>query len=359
MSARRARIVVFAVAALGGLVLLSGCSAPAPAGTPTRTAVAASPTASPAVAAAPTVRVPTTCDRLVPADVVAGAFRTAVQPVTVEAPRVPAGYADDRAGVLTCVWSSVPADRIASEKALYGWVTVVPDATRADVDAQLAGSMFGGSVPVAGVLDTVESCSASGYQWCGFVSYPGNYAVIGGVWDYGDPTYESQSKTIAALATASVPVVRALAAPAPLWQPPGAGLSGAGDCDAMLTHDQIQSASGLTGLHVVKADDGEYAFSTLGTNSRVDSYSCTWSADQQAGIGASVLPGGAGYALSTRPADAVDVSGLGDSAFRSGDTLDVIAAGGWVQVAYTGSAANPDVLVALAKQELANVGYRG
>ncbi|GIT81113.1 hypothetical protein LLS1_27820 [Leifsonia sp. LS1] len=219
--------------------------------------------------------------------------------------------------------------------------------------------MFGGSLPVAGLSETVESCSESGYQWCGFVSYPGDYAVIGGVWDYGDPTYESQSKTIAALATSSVPVVRALAAPAPLWQPRGASLSGAADCDAMLTGDQIQSATGLTGIHVVKADGGENALSTLRTNARVGSYSCTWIADQDGSVSASVLPGGATYATSTRPADAVDVSGLGDSAFRSGDTLDVIAAGGWVQVTFTGAAVNPDVLLQLAKHELANVGYPG
>ncbi|MFF2052692.1 hypothetical protein ACFVU2_13910 [Leifsonia sp. NPDC058194] len=359
MSARRVRIVVVTVAALGALGFLSGCSAPAPASTPTRSPVATSTTATPVAEAAPTVRVPATCDQLVPADAVTGAFRIAVQPVEFEASRVPAAYADARAGVLTCAWSSVPADRIASDRALYGWVTVVPGATRADVDVELGGSMFGGSVPVAGLSETVESCSESGYQWCGFVSYPGNYAVIGGVWDYGDPTYESQSKTIAALATSSVPVVRALAAPAPLWQPQGVTLKGAADCDAMLTGDQIQNATGLTGVHVVKSDDGENALSTLRTNARVGSYSCTWTADQQAGIGASVLPGGAGYAMSSRPADAVDVSGLGDSAFRSGNTLDVIAAGGWVQVTFTGASADPDVLVQLAKHELANVGYPG
>jgi hypothetical protein len=349
-----------AFAVLAFAALLTGCSGAAPAGTPSGAPVAApTPTPTPTPAAAPTTRVPATCEQLVPSDVVAGAFRLDVEPVTVTPSRAPSSYADDRAGVLTCRWSSGPLDQPA---VLYGWVTVVPDATRSDVDAELAGSMFGGGTPVDGLPDTVESCSGYGYQWCGFVSYPGRYAVIGGVWDYGTPTFESQSKVIVDLASASVPAVRALPSPAPLWQPQGATLKGATDCEGMLSADQIHTATGLTGLHVSKSDGGENSFSTLRTNTRVGSYWCAWGADQQAGISASVLPGGAGYATSTRPSDAVDVPGLGDSAYRTSGTqttLDVIADGGWVQVAGYGDEVTDDALVALARQELANVGYLG
>jgi len=98
----------------------------------------------------------------------------------------------------------------------------------------------------------------------------------------------------------------------------------------------------------------------LRTNGRVHSSLCTWAADQaDAGLSASVLPGGASFATATRPADAVDVAGLGDAAFRSAgeDSLDVIAATGWVQVA--SGWLSDDALVALARQELANVDYTG
>ena len=51
--------------------------------------------------------------------------------------------------------------------------------------------------------------------------------------------------------------------------------------------------------------------------------------------------------------------GIGDAAFRSGDTLDVIADGAWLQVRVSGGDASQEQRLALARQELANVGYAG
>lgn len=342
---------------------LSACAGAAPAETP-RASASASPTPTPTAtpAAAPSVRVPATCDQLVPQDVVAGAFRVAVEPVRPPHPRSPGTYADERAGVLTCSWSSDEVGFSVAPGAIYGWVTVVPDATRADVEDMLGGSMFGDHEPLSSVPDTTSSCSALDFQWCGFIAYSDRYSVIGGVWDYGDATLESQQKVIDALASASVPVVRTLASPEPLWQPPGVTLTGATACEGMLTDAQIESITGWTGVHDVKSDGGENALSTLRTNARVHSYLCSWAADQtDVSLTASVLPGGASYAIATRPAGAVEIDGLGDAAFRSaGDgSVDVIAAGGWVQVEAPVGAVTDDMLLALARQELANVGYTG
>jgi hypothetical protein len=221
----------------------------------------------------------------------------------------------------------------------------------------LAGGMFGEHTALPGVQDGYSSCTPAFFQWCGFLAYGEQYSVIGGVWDYGDGTYDTQSAVIAALAGDALPAVRALPAPQPLWQPAGATLRGAQDCDGLLTTAQVEAA-GLSGAHEVKADDGENAVSTLEVNHQVGSYSCFWAGSGSDSISASVLPGGASYAQATRPADAVDVPGLGEAAFRSGDDLDVIADGGWVQVGGS-SGISAEVLEALARRVLSNVGYEG
>ncbi|MFJ3489168.1 hypothetical protein [Leifsonia aquatica] len=329
------------------------------AGTPTTAVATPSPSPTPTRASAPSSRVPADCDTLVPATVVADAFRVDVESATVATPRSPASYADERAGVLTCRWASGPVDQAAADRTVYAWVTVVPGATRDDLENELAGSMMTEHQPLSVASDSYSSCSPSFFQWCGFVSYAPSYSVIGGVWDYGDATFESQSTAIDALASASIPAVRALPSPQPLWQPQGATLRGASDCDGILTADQIASATGWSGSHVFRADDGENASSSLRENARVGSYYCAWSSDDSHGLSASVLPGGATYATASRPAEAVDVQGVGDSAYRTADTIDVIASGAWVQVSVSADVATEDILVALAKQELANVGYAG
>jgi hypothetical protein len=341
-------------------VALAGCAGPAPGETAAPSSSprsSATATATPR-AEAPTSRVPATCDELVPAGDVAAAFRLPVSPYTAPVPRSPAAYADARAGVLTCAWAS--AERFSeTTPTLYGWVTVVPQATREAVDAMLAGGMFGEHAAMPVAPDSYSSCGPDQFQWCGFIGYGEQYSVIGGVWDYGDGTYDTQSAVIQSLAADVIPAARALPAPAPLWQPVGPTLTGAQDCDGLLTNAQAAEAAGLSDAHPVKSDDGENALSTLGINHQVGSYSCFWAGGSGSdSVSAAVLPGGASFATATRPADAVDVPGLGEAAFRSGDDLDVIADGGWVQVG--GSAGiSAEALEALARQVLANVGYEG
>lgn len=351
------RIAGILVAAAAVALLVSGCAQAAPAAVKSPATAPITPT--PTRASAPSSRVPTDCGTLVPAAVVAAAFRVHVESATVAIQRSPASYTDERAGVLTCWWSDGPVEQAAADRTVYAWVTVVPGATREDVDNQLAGSMFGEHEPLSDASDSYSSCLPASFQWCGFVSYAPSYSIIGGIWDYGDATFESQSTAIDALASASIPAVRALPSPQPLWQPQGATLRGASDCDGILTADQIASATGWSGSHVFRADDGENASSSLRENARVGSYYCAWSSDDSHGLSASVLPGGATYATASRPADAVDVQGVGDFAYRTADTIDVIASGAWAQVSVSADVATEDILVALAKQELANVGYAG
>lgn len=355
-----ARTAAAGIAAL--VALLSGCASSAPAATTAHSArpsATPTPTASPPTAPGP--RVPTTCAGLVPESVVDRAFRVAVEPTTVTPSRNPAAYADERAGVLTCRWANGPIGGGAEPAGLvFGWVVVVPDVPRAAFDRTLAGGMFSEHETSSIAADTYTTCGPVTVQWCGFLSYSERYSVYGGVWDYGSPTLESQQNTIARLASASIPAVRALAPAPALWQPDGPGIRGATGCDQLLTVDQLASATGWSGVLEYRSDDGEDAQSTLEVNGQIGSYSCAWLADEQTSqAGASVLPGGAAFAIATRPADAVDVPGLGEAAFQTGTTIDVIADGAWLQLTATGPGITDEVRVALARQELANVGYAG
>lgn len=337
--------------------LLAGCSAPAPAETAS-SSHSASPTPTPTAAPAPTARVPLTCDQLVPPAVVAAAFRAPVTPVTTETSLNPASYADERAGALRCTWGEGDPAQSAAEKQLYGWVTVVPGVTREGFEDFRTGIDVGGfDEPLGTEPDTYSMCPQNAYQLCGFFALTPDYAVQAGIWDYGAATHETQSAWVEAVSAAALPAVRALHAPVPLWQPAGPTLRGAQDCDGLITEADIGSVIGQE-VSPVRADGGENALSTLGINRVVHSYWCAWSTKDSSGVSAAVLPGGAVYALKTRPPGAVDVTGVGDSAYRSGTTLDVIASGGWVQV-QGGGAITEEQVTAIAKQVLVNVGYTG
>ena len=285
-------------------------------------------------------------------------MRTSVTPVTEAPTPFPASYAAERAGVLSCRWDS--AERWSSTAAVEIWLKVVPDATAQSIaDDREGGLGLGTTQTVAGSPDSFRSCAETFFQICGFEALAGAYGISVGVWDYGSATFASQSAVLDALITATVPAVTALPAPAPLWQPEGAGLRGASDCDGLITIPELLSATGWQGAHVSKSDGGENALSTLETNSRVGSYWCAYSSDDATGgASASVLPGGASFALAARPAGATDLPGVGESAYVTPDgRLDVIAAHGWVQV--ESKTLGRDQLAALAKQVLVNVGYTG
>lgn len=240
------------------------------------------------------------------------------------------------------------------------WLKVVPDATSQAIADDRNGSFgLGTTQTVAGSPDSFLSCTEAFFQGCGFEALAGAYGISVGVWDYGSATFASQSAVLDAFIAATVPAVTALPAPAPLWQPEGAGLRGASDCDALVTNQQLLSATGWKGAHESKSDGGENALSTLETNSRVGSYWCAYGSDDATGgASVSVLPGGASFARAARPADATDLPGVGESAYVTPDgELNVIAARGWVQV--QSNTLDREQLTALAKQVLVNVGYTG
>ncbi|MEV8214583.1 hypothetical protein [Leifsonia sp. NPDC077715] len=348
----------FRVSGVVGLValvaLLAGCAAPSPASTtaPPRTP-SATPTPTATAADAPTVRVPLTCDQLVPPGVVSAAFRAPVHSVPVDPARNPASYADKRVGSLKCIWAEGDPAESAAKQQVYGWVSVVPGVTRQGFENFRSGIDVGGmDRPLGSEPDTYSTCEPASFQFCGFFALTGDYALSAGTWDYGTGTYDTQSAWVAAVSGAALPAVRALPSPAPLWQPAGRTLSGADNCDDLIPEGDLAAILGVE-AQPIKSDDGENALSTLEINHVVHSYWCAWSTGD-AGAHAAVLPGGAVYAEKTRPADAVDVTGLGDSAYRTGSELDMIAQGGWVQVRVD-PAFSDDQLFAIAKRVLADV----
>ena len=355
MNLARPVAVALTLAVVAGL---TGCAGAVPAVTSPSASSSPTPSATPTHAAAPTLRVPTTCDDLVPPAALQSSLRLAVHSVDLTPSRTPAGYADKRAGVLTCRWES--AERFGSTATVSVWITVVPDATAEAVEDDRAGSFGGGTAQrIDGVAESFQACEPGFFQFCGFEALSGHYGISGGIWDYGTPTFASQSGALRELIARTIPTVGALAAATPLWQPSGATLRGATDCDGMLTIPQIVAATGWPGAHASKSDGGENALSTLEVNAQVGSYWCAITADDNSdSLFISVLPGGASFATSTRPADATAVSDVGDSGYRTADTLDVVAAGGWIQVANSGKLDDGQV-AALAKQLLVNVGYTG
>ncbi|WP_285113810.1 hypothetical protein [Leifsonia sp. fls2-241-R2A-40a] len=343
------------------VALLGGCAAPHPGGTgdpaPSRTAT---PTPTPAAASKPTSRVPLTCDQLVPPAVVEAAFRAPVTAVTADPVHNPAAYADTRDGGLRCTWAEGDPAEPLGQKKLYGWVTVVPGVTHQALEDYRGSIDVGGlDEPLGTEPDTYSMCSPTFFQLCGFFARTPDYGVHAGVWDYGAATYDSQSAWVDAVSSAVLPAVRALPTPEPLWQPEGATLRGAQNCDQLIGEDALSAILGEEAT-VSKSDDGENALSTMGVNRLVGSYNCIWSTrgPSSVSVSASVLPGGASYAESTRPADATDVSGLGESAYRTGTELDVIAAHGWVQVEGSDSV-DEGKSAAIMRQVLINVGYTG
>jgi len=347
------------VGAMAVVALLGGCAAPSPGASTTATmSPAPTSTPTPTVASAPTVRVPLTCDQLVPPAVVGAAFRMPVHAVAADSVRNPAAFADARAGALRCIWAEGDPSQSINGKQLYGWVTVIPDVTREHFEEFRSGIDVGGmDEPLGTEPDTYSMCSKTSFQVCGFFTLTDGYAVQAGVWDYGAATYESQSAWVNTVSAAALPAVRALPGPAPLWQPAGSTLRGAHDCDQLIGGASLNAILGHE-VVTIRSDGGEYALSTMSVNQQVGSYACTWS-DQGSPavtVSAAVLPGGASYADAARPTDAVAVPALGDSAYRTGTELDVLASHGWVQVNGYDSV-DDTTLVAIARQVLANVGY--
>jgi hypothetical protein len=339
-------VVVGAVA-----LLVSGCAQAAP-GAPesTRAAtVTASPTPEPVVTVQP-LRVPTTCDQLMPAAALAQ-IGPGLAATEWEHTASLTSWMNDRVGALQCSWSNGATGADTLEVSVW----VAPEVTREDFEGILNGEQGGGQHQ-SSVGPDAYTLRISGNP-IGFMFLTQHYGALGVLSAGADAQLPSDSD--ATMLAQVHGVVSALGTPGPLWTPVPS-LHGASDCEGLATVAQLSDFGGLTAANVVKADGGEYSVSLYNVDRQVGGYWCYWSSEDQHiddAVSVAVLPGGADYAADVRPAGSVDVAGVGQSAYRGPDgTLNVIADGGWVQVRVYGGITS-DQQTALAKQVLLNVGY--
>lgn len=352
MSGRFAKSLV--LAAVGTLVL-AGCAAHVEAGTPRHRqtpAGIASPTPSP-VPTSQAVRVPTTCDELMPSSVLTE-IDPGLRPEPSGNTEYASSWADTRVGALECRWSNA-AD---GDDRLQVWVTVGPDVTRQGFEGFLNGEQ-GGGTPAPAVGPDVYTLEMQGRPG-GFLFLTPHYGVSGFVFAGAGVTPPPDAATLALQQVYGV--VSGLPAPSALWVP-NPNLTGAADCASLATESQLDALGGLPQAREMKSDGGEYSTSLFDLDRQVGGYWCTWGSEDQTVTGTisvSVLPGGAEYAAKARPAGSTDVAGLGESAYLTPrGALNVVAGHGWVQVYGSGDRPTADQAKALAKQVLVNVGYTG
>lgn len=347
------RIALSLAVSLGAALVLTGCAQGAPAGQSTSHTAIPSPTPTPApVMTTQPVRVPTTCDQLMPPTALAQ-IGTGLVPEEETHTAYLSSWMNDRVGALTCSWSNGAADA----DVLRLIVTVGPEVTREGFEGFLNGEQGGGIHYPDAEPDSYTL--RVGDKPIGFLFLTPHYGAAANL--VAGPNAHFPADADATSLRQIYGVVSALGAPGPLWTP-SPTLTGATGCDGLATADQLGSLGGLPSAREVKSDAGEYSLSVFDIDRQVGGYWCTWLSDDSsvtASISVGVLPGGGEYAKKVRPAGSVDVPGVGTSAYRSPDgELNVIAAGGWVQVrGYDG--VTPEQQTALTKQVLLNVGYTG
>lgn len=346
MKARRVGVA----AALGALaLLLSGCAANVPGAVVTTSPASPSPTPTPVVTAQP-VRVPVTCDDLVPtAEVAKISAGLSAEAASHSASLT--SWNDDRVGALRCAWSN-GAD---GDDQLRVTVTVAPEVAREGFEAYLNGEQGGGTaVPSVGADAYIQRVQDRPFGFVFLTSHYGARAYL-----EAGPNVQLASDADTTLLTQVHGVVAGLDAPGPLWKP-SPDLKGASSCEGLASLEQVEASTGLPSPDVVKSDSGEYSASSFDIDRQVGGFSCFWGSANGAGfVSAAVLPGGASYAPNSRVTGSVDVAGVGESAFLTPDgMLNVVADHGWVQVKGDGNITR-DQLTALAKQVLVKVGFGG
>lgn len=363
---RSNRLAPALAAALVLIVLLTSCAAPSPRSTPTVQPSTPTPTPTATVASAPTSRVATTCDHLVPAASAAAAAGAAVQPrAWAPSTRNPVQYGDLRAGALTCEYRGEPAKYSA-------WIA--PDVSVGVLPTVGANENFGVFASIAGVAvdgDHYFGCPdyTGSPTFCVFGAIVGDYQVIGTVTIVDRASLDQDAvRKVFDNATA---VVGGLGVPAPLWQPTGGSLRGVASSDGFLPLDRIAAALGTASVHSPKSEGGEYTTTTLASASLSGAYWSDFSSeDAQTGVAISVLPGGSSFYddITRNPvtgtSDVQPVPGLGDDAYLSTfrlampggpgnpvQYLDVKVRNSWLQL----NGASPAVLEQLAREVIANL----
>ncbi|MEY9853772.1 hypothetical protein ABH923_003450 [Leifsonia sp. EB41] len=353
-------------AALLLVALLTSCAAPGPAAPPP-TFRPSTPTATATAASAPTLRVATTCDALLPAASAEAAAGTGVQarewaPTT----RNPVEFGDLRAGALTCEYRGELA---------AGSTWLAPDVFVGVLPTLGANDRFGALATIAGVTvdgDRYFACPVSAGSTptsCLFGAIVGDYQVIGTV-TYPDRTTLDQAAVRKVFDDATA-VVGRLGAPAPLWQPSGGSLRGVTSSDGFVPLVRIAAGLGVPSVYSPKSEGGEYTTTQLASAQLSGAY---WSdfvdEGSAASVGIAVLPGGSSYYDDVKrtpvpgTSDIQAVPGLGDDAYLSmfriampggpGSPipyLDVKVKNSWLQL----SDAPPAVLEQLAREVIANL----
>ena len=354
-------------AALLVVTVLTSCAAHSPAAPPS-TAPHSTPTPTATVASAPTLRVATTCDALLPAASAKAAAGAGVQP-RAWAPDTPNPvlYGDLRAGALTCEYRG---------ELSAGSTWLAPDVFVGVLPTLGANDHFGVFANIGGVTvdgDHYFGCPDYPGQtptFCEFGAIVGDYQVIGTVM-LPDRTALDQD-AVRAVFDGATAVVRRLGAPAPLWQPPGGSLRGVTSSDGFLPLARIAAVLGVPSVYSPKSEGGEYTTTRLASAQLSGAY---WSDFTEEGGGSAsvaiaVLPGGSSYYdhIKRTPvpgtSDVQAVPGLGDDAslstFRLDEPggpgvpvqyLDVKVKNSWLQL--TGAA--PAVLEQLAREVIANL----
>ncbi len=385
---RRRTIVLVALAVLAGLlasgtaaVALMGDSlfgapapvvttvAPTPTFTPTPTPTPTStptptPTPTPSALVAPVVRVPATCAELLGQDAAESVVGASVVPATRVLGNNPPSYTGERVGALTCYWSDTGGSVYTGASAEVT-LSVVPDVT---ADAFQMTAEREGTYSPLGVVeseigpDTYSNCTPSpDYtpNFCGFITLVNGYGVA------FSSAYDRQMSPDEMDATRQRFIgirdrMMTIGGAGPLWQPSAGTVSGASDCDDLLSPPTLDQELG-TGFSIFKAEAGEYASSPFSSATQVGSYSCSWLRDDGTTVFAAVLPGGASYFPQAAESDSyftweptTDYPGeayIGRNGSSPEPRVDILIDDAWVVVS-----GPEDALPGLVAIVLANVG---
>lgn len=302
---RRFAVAVVATALVGGLgaggtaLALSGVSlfpntppsapvtiTPTPSPTPT-------PTTPPNPLTAP-VRVPLTCNTLLPESTAESLVGADLGP-SASTGSDPLSYADQRVGALTCQWSSAEEQAPGTFTPMVS-LTIVPNVSAENYQATSQGIDIGGSPPVPGFgTESRESCTlGSSFPLCTLVDLVGDYGVRLTMVPASQNLSEDAVSTTREIFAIAADAVSAAGAPGPLWEPTGANLVGVSSCDGLITNKQLGEIVGDPTTSNYRTAEGEFSIATFRSNDQVGGFACGWTT-QDAGIWASVLPGGAAY----------------------------------------------------------------
>jgi hypothetical protein len=367
-------IATAVIALTGGSII--GLGTPAATSTPVTATTTSTPTAvptstprptEPPAPAAPVVRVPATCEQLLPqsvAEAIVGGPLAAFSGSAHTAS--PMSFVGDRVGQLGCAFSETGGSVYDSAAYEVG-ITVVPDVSDEAFEqtVQREGIFVGTPEPSIGP-DTYSACVPSPGtrpNSCSFIAHVGGYGVSLSSAFATTITEQQMAETRARFVDLRA-AIEELGEPGALWQPDGPRLRGASDCAGLIDPAELAAALGIEAVEEYKSAEGEYNGSPFFADEQVGAYYCSWTdADRSAGVGASiaVLPGGAVYREEGLTADpdlvwspAPDYPGeaaisVGPDASQVSLAID----GGWLTVTAPSDALHAVTDIALRNQGVA------